>query len=252
MKKNEKNIKKDTTKRKIYYLDESLPLDVRMEGWIGRHWKQVLFFSLGLVFLTVVWANYNISGLKSALENQSKAMEALAKRVIVSAPDGRVAILETVDIPDSYVLLVLRDIINKYLIYSSFEISNARIRDVKEFGETEKVKIFATHYCGNEKSLKQYQAFLASVWKAYKDGSLPEVIYTGKLGGEEKIKIERGRFYYAVRLPIYVYIVKEGKWQKGETNIDFVLEGVINLTKNSPYNPWGIKFTEIKASVPVL
>jgi len=66
MKKNEKDIKKDT-KRKIYYLDENLPLNVRMEVWIGRHWKQVLFFSLGLVFLTVVWANYNISGLKSAL-----------------------------------------------------------------------------------------------------------------------------------------------------------------------------------------
>lgn len=238
--------------KKIYYLDDNLPLDVRMEGWIGRHWKQVLFFSLGIVFITTIWANYNISGLKSALENQSKAMEALAKRVIVSAPDGRVTILETVDIPDSYILFVLRDVLNRYLIYSSFELTHQRIKSAKELGEMEKVKIFATYYCGNDRSLKQFQAFLSTIWKAYKDGVLPEVIYsTGRLG-EERFKIERNKFYYTVKLPVYVYVVKDGKWQRGETYIDFVLEGIIDLTKNSPYNPWGIKFTDIKASVPVL
>lgn len=236
-------------KKRVEYIDERK--DVAMEGWIGRHWKQVLFFSLGLVFITVTWAMYNVQGLKKAVSLQAKAIENLSKRVIIAAPDGRVVILQTSDVADSYIVMILRDIINKYLIMSSFEINNIAGKDPKKFAE--RIKDFPALYCEGSQCLKKYEAYANTVWSAYRDGILPEVIYiTGITGDREVFKAEKGKFYYHVVVPIVAYSVREGKWVRGEGQVEFSFQGEVKLMQGVDKNPWGIKFSDFTGSLPVV
>lgn len=239
-------------KKKIEYND-AVPAgrkDMIMEAWIGRHWKQVMIVCFITVFVTVMWSMINVNGLKNAVYRQSIAIENLSRRVIAATPDGRVVVLQTVEIPDAYIILVLRDIISKYLVFSSFEIQSNAGADSKKFAEYDKVKDFPTVFCITNKCKNEYTAFINSVWNAYKDGSLPEVIYTGTKV-QETYKVQDKDFYYTLNLPVIMYTVLEGKWVKGEGTVDFVVQGKVDLQQSSEKNPWGIKITTFRATLPV-
>lgn len=239
-------------KKKIEYND-AVPagrVDMVMEAWIGRHWKQVMIVCLVLVLLTVIWSMVNVSGLKSTMYRQSIAIENLSKRVIIASPDGRVAIIQTVEIPDSYIILILRDIISRFLVFSSFEIQTVSQNDANKLTEYDKVKDFAVYFCETQKCKNDYKAFLNSLWASYKNGLLPEVVYTGSKV-QETYKVQDKNFYYTLALPVTAYIVKEGKWIKSEEIVNFVLEGKIDLQQSVDKNPWGVKISSFKATIPV-
>lgn len=239
-------------KKRIEYNDATPAgrKDMIMEAWIGRHWKQVMIVCFVTVFVTVVWAMLNVNGLKNAVHKQANAIENLSKRVITATPDGRVVVLQTVEVPDSYIILVLRDIVSRYLVFSSFEIQSNVGNDGKKFAEYDKVKDFINNFCGTEQCKKDYNAFINSTWNAYKEGILPEVVYIGTKV-QETYKVQDKDFYYTLNLPIIMYTVIEGKWVRGEGFVDFVIQGKIDLQKSVEKNPWGIKISNLKATLPV-
>lgn len=234
----------------LRYVDD-VNKEKMVEGWFSRHWKQILFFCLGFCLLTVMWSMWNIRGLKNAIEHQAKAIDSLAKRVIIATPDGRVAILQTVDPPISYVNLVVRNFVLNHLIFGGLEIQNVARNDINAFKNWEKVYLGVMH-CETEECKRLYEGFLSAVWNSYIDGVLPEIVYVKMTQLEETFKVQDKEFVYSGRIPVKIFFVRQGAWRQAEAHVDVELAGKIDFSRATPENPWGLRFRTLKVTLPVI
>jgi len=228
-------------KNGVVYEDERLRKDVLMEAWIGRHWKQVFFFTVFIILMCVIWVSLTMRNASIAIRNQSEVIKNLSTKVLVVTPDGRVANVALSNVQEQTVAYVLRGIFMQNVVISGFDMEDV-VDECRDMGKLRKVRKLLS--MADKEGRKGMLAFFKSVYSYWKAGKLPEVIYLVPLtegSGREVIKYQDGRFYYRLIFPVRVFFVQNQVWRKGTGVIDVEAKGRVNPLKGSVDNPWGIQ-----------
>lgn len=224
-------------------VDKDMDAYKRTSDWVARNFKAILYFALGVAGLSVLFMFISNARCGKAVEMQANAINNLSKRVVFVRADGKVAILETQELSQSFLQQALRDLVINYIVMSGYDMEEA-----KEFADVEKNR--KVKYVLNYLSRpipEGYRAYVELIFRAYKGDNLPEIIWVGDLSqARESIAYQNGNFKYQIEFKANTMYVKYQRWNKGTGDVVVYMEGDVDISRSTPENPLGIKINKLE------
>lgn len=221
-------------------VDKDLSPHVKSSLWVARHYKQILFFSMGLSFLVFLLALAGILYMSYTVSVQSRVINNMANKVVFVRTDGSVGILEKQSITAPAMQMYLKNFVLFYLLLSGFDFDY-----YSDITKNPKYQTVVAHL--DQPGVAGYRAYVERVYMAYKNNNLPEYIWlTDMESAAEDFRYQDGKFFYSINMPVEIRYVHAERWNLGKGTVDILMRGYQSPARSSPLNPLGIMITQME------